>query len=256
MTNSILQKYHNGKASIGTFINSGSWVSAEAVGIAGMDYFIVDIEHSPFGISEVTTCIRAAESKGITPFVRICDINRDLILRVLDAGTMGIIIPGIRKKEEVEKIISLAKYTPLGERGFCPTRVCNFGYGDVMKNGIQDYTALCNRETMVIPQCETMEALNIIEDLVSMDGVDGIFVGPFDLSLNMGKPAQFNDEEVKRAFVRIQEACKQARKPSFIFAPDIAKAQEHIGNGFNSVTVNADVNFLIETYKNVYTQLQ
>ena len=195
----ISDRLKNGEKPIGTLLNLGSQTAAECVAIAGMDYFIVDLEHSPFGLAEAADCIRMAKLKGISPLVRIPEISRANILKHLDVGAEGIIIPGLKTREEAEKIVEYGKYTPLGSRGFCPTRVCEFGYGDAFANGILEYTRKTNEETMLIPQCETLECLADIENIVSVEGIGGIFIGPFDLSLAMGIPAQFDRPEFKEA---------------------------------------------------------
>lgn len=248
MTNKVLDSFLSGQKTIGTFMNFGSPTVAEVLGIAGLDYFIVDTEHSPFGLDETLQCVRSAQIYGITPFARISHINRGNILKMLDIGVQGLIVPGIRHMEEIDRLIELGKYTPLGNRGFCPTRCCTYGYGSEFSQGIKAYTEECNRRTMLIPQCETVECLEMIEDVVNRDGVDGIFIGPFDLSLDMGIPAQFEDERFKAAVERILKACKAAHKWSCIFAPDLSSAQLRLEQGFDSITYTADLNRLTDAF--------
>lgn len=249
MKNKLKEMYQNGQQSIGTFLQLNASLSAEAVGIAGLDYFILDTEHSPADLELAVECIKGAEIHNITPLVRIKHIDRGNVLKMLDAGAKGLIIPGVKSVEEVKELIRYGKYTPLGERGFCPTRCCDYGYNDAMPDGIKAYTEMCNQETMIIPQCETPGCLEHIEEIVALEGVDGIFVGPFDLSLSLGKPAMFDDPEVKAAFDKVLSACKNAKKPVFIFAPNAAAAKLRLEQGYDSITYSADLNIVIDSYK-------
>ena len=252
----ISDRLKNGEKPIGTFLNLGSQTAAECVATAGMDYFIVDLEHSPFGLAEAADCIRMAKLKGISPLVRIPEISRANILKHLDVGAEGIIIPGLKTREEAEKIVEYGKYTPLGSRGFCPTRVCEFGYGDAFANGILEYTRKTNEETMLIPQCETLECLADIENIVSVEGIGGIFIGPFDLSLAMGIPAQFDRPEFKEAITKVLTVCHEKNKPVFIFAPNKETARLRLEQGFDSVTVNGDLNVMTEAYMEIVKSIR
>ena len=174
----------------------------------------------------------------------------------LDVGAEGIIIPGLKTREEAEKIVEYGKYTPLGSRGFCPTRVCEFGYGDAFANGILEYTRKTNEETMLIPQCETLECLADIENIVSVEGISGIFIGPFDLSLAMGIPAQFDRPEFKEAIMKVLTVCHEKNKPVFIFAPNKETARLRLEQGFDSVTVNGDLNVMTEAYMEIVKSIR
>jgi 4-hydroxy-2-oxoheptanedioate aldolase len=256
MGNRVKECYEAGKQSIGTFLNLGSGVSAECLGIAGVDYFIFDTEHSPFDLAEISSCVRSAELHRTTPFVRVKEISRSSILKVLDVGAKGIIIPGVKTAEEVAVIIEFGNYPPMGNRGFCPTRCCDYGYTGALDQGIGPYMEDRNRDCLIVPQCETRECLEHIEEILEIEGVDGIFIGPFDLSIALGKPGQFADAELTTAFDRVLRACKAARKPAFIFAPSISAAKLRLEQGFDSVTCSADLNVLIETYQSMMTELK
>lgn len=252
----LLEKLNGGEKPVGTFLNLGSQTAAECVAIAGLDYFIVDLEHSPFGLTEAADCIRTGKMRGISPLVRIPEISRANILKLLDVGAEGIVIPGLKTKEEAEKIIEYGKYTPLGSRGFCPTRVCDFGYGTAFSDGILKYTERANKETLLIPQCETLECLDRIEEIISLEGIGGIFIGPFDLSLAMGIPAQFDRPEFQEAIEHVRTVCRQKGKPVFIFAPNVQTAKLRFRQGFDSVTINGDLNVMTEAYLEMVHQVK
>lgn len=256
MQNRIKELYEAGKQTVGTFINLGSEVSAECIGISGLDYFVVDTEHSPFDIKETLECIRSAEIRNITPFVRIKEVTRSTVLKMLDIGAKGIIIPGLKTVDEVKQIIKFGKYGPVGERGFCPTRCCGFGFADSLSNGLKSYLDEANQGTMFIPQCETKEFLDNLDEIITLDGVDGIFVGPFDLSIALGKPGQFDDPELVAAFDYVLKTCKKAHKPAFIYSTSVEDAKMRLGQGFDSITYRADLDMLIDAYRNVLQQVR
>ena len=114
---------------------------------------------------------------------------------------------------------------------------------------------MSNRETLLIPQCETAECLEHIEEIVRIDGIDGVFVGPFDLSTALGKPAQFDDPLIKGAIARVQRACKEAGKFSFLFAGTVARARDGFSQGFDSVTIGTDATVLTDAYRALVAQV-
>lgn len=248
MNNTVKQKLSNSEAVLGTFFQMGSTTAMECLGITGLDYTIIDTEHGPFDVESAMEFIRVAELKGITPFVRIKDITRPSILKMLDAGAKGLIIPCVETVEQVRSIVEYGKYSPVGKRGFIYTRVAEYGYSDDASS-IDKYMKICNDNTMLIPQCETMGCLENIEEIVSIDGVDGIFVGPYDLSIAMGMPGQFDNPEFKNALSRVHAACRNSNKPIFIYTGSIDAAKSYFEEGYNGVAYNLDTAMYINAFK-------
>lgn len=253
MHNIIKEKIETGGKALGTFFELGSTFAAECLGRTGFDYIIIDSEHGPFDPESTTDFIRAAENSGITPFVRVSDISRQAVLKMLDVGAKGLIIPCVESTEQVRQLVRYAKFYPLGQRGFSPCRSSGWGF-DPHAASINSYMCTCNEETLLLPQCETKEALDKIEEIAAIDGVDGIFVGPFDLSISLGKPAQFDDPVIKNAISRILEACKKANKMAFIFTNDIHMVQNYFAQGFDSVTYCLDATIFINACRAVVEQ--
>ena len=175
------------KKTIGTFFELGGRGVMESLTRAGLDYVIIDTEHGCLSEETTADMILAAERGGLLPYVRIGDIRRPYVLRMLDIGARGLIVPNIRSVEEVKQLVSAAKFPPVGNRGYCPTRTTGWGADDWSKD-VMGYMAECNRRCKVIPQCETAEALEQIEEIAALPGVDGVFVGPCDLSIALGIP--------------------------------------------------------------------
>ena len=250
MINYTKQKMLNGEKTLGTFLELGTANAVEALGYSGLDYIIIDTEHGPYTEESAMEFIRAAKMSKLSPFVRIKEISRPAVLRMLDIGAEGLIVPCIQTVEEVKSLVKHGKYFPLGERGFFFARASGYGNEDFAKS-IDGYTAKCNYETMILPQCETLGCLQNIEEIASIDGVDGIFVGPYDLSIALGMPGKFNEPEFVAALERILKACKDAGKFAFIFATDADAAIKNLNMGFDSVAINMDIAILINAYKNI-----
>ena len=251
MENTVLEKFHQGRQSLGTFSAIGSPLAVESLRYTGLDYVIVDTEHSPAGIESAAAQIAAAQGAGLTALARANEISRTAVLRLLDVGAQGVVVPCVETVEEVRELVRYAKFAPLGNRGFCPTRDGGWGFDAESLQGTEAYFARCNRETLLLPQCETRGCLEHIEEITAMDGVDGIFVGPFDLSIALGHPGEFNAPVVHDAILRVQAACKRSGKLSIIFTGSAAASRQRFAEGFDSVTLGMDSLFYVEMYKNL-----
>jgi len=240
MKNLVREKMLNKEKTLGTFFELGSSTAVECLGFSGLDFIIVDTEHGPFNPQSALDFIRTAKLYNITPFARVQEISRSAILKLLDVGAMGIIVPCVKTMEDVEKIVEYGKYIPLGERGVANTAGSGFWFEDYATHGLDNYFEISNRETMLFPQCETVECLNILEDVVKVPGVDGIFIGPFDLSTAMGIPGQFDKPEFQDALKHIQAVCSEANIPTMIFAANEATAKADFEMGFDSVAYGMD----------------
>lgn len=250
MINYTKQKMLNGEKTIGTFSQMGTANAVECLGYSGLDYVIIDTEHGPYAEESVMEFIRAAKLSKLSPFVRIKEISRAAVLKMLDIGAEGLVVPCVETVEQVKSLVKYGKYAPLGERGFFYGRAAGYGYEDFAKS-MNEYTNKCNYETMIIPQCETLGCLQNIEEIASIDGVDAILVGPYDLSIAMGIPGQFNSVEFIDALNRIVKACKNANKYTFIYANDVESALKNYKIGFDSVAISTDIAVLTNGYKNI-----
>lgn len=247
--NRILEKYRNGQPSVGTFTHMRSPVAVEALGTAGLDYVILDTEHCVQNPETLADCITAADAAGLDAVVRINAISREAVLRPLDLGAKGLIVPAVETVEEVERLVRFAKFPPLGNRGFCPTRDGLWGFDDASQAGSEVYMDRCNRQTLLIPQCETAGCLAHIEQIAATEGVDGIFVGPLDLSIALGCPMELDSPRMRAALERVVAACKAAGKLTMIFCGDTAAAKARLAAGFDSAALGLDVLTLIQSYR-------
>ena len=249
MKNVLREKMLSGEKTLGTFMELGTATAAECLGLAGLDYLIIDTEHGPFNPQSALDFIRAAKLYNITPLARVQEISRAAILKLLDVGAMGLIIPCVNTVEEAKTIVSYGKYAPVGERGVANTAGSGFWFEDYARHGMPAYFETSNRETLLFPQCETLGCLEHLEEIVILPGIDGIFVGPFDLSTAMGIPGQFDKPEFKEALRHIQAVCARANMPSIIFAASESAAREGFQMGYDSVTYGMDATMLVNAFR-------
>lgn len=236
------------KTALGTFFELGSSEVIECIARSGMDYVIIDTEHGPFSVEKTADLIRAAEAAGIAPYVRIGGQTRDHVLRMLDVGAQALIVPNIESVEQVRMLVKYAKFAPIGERGYCPTRTSGWGADPWAADPLL-YMKECNRRTKLYPQCETKGAYEHIEEIVALDGVDGIFVGPCDLSIGLGVPLQMESPVLNKAIDHIKDVCRKAGKHCMIFAGNPGKARELYARGFEDVTLSLDAMMLTDALR-------
>lgn len=243
------------KKTIGTFFELGGRGVMESLTRAGLDYVIIDTEHGCLSEESTADAILAAERGGLLPYVRIGDIRRPYVLRMLDVGARGLIVPNIRSVEQVRELVSAAKFPPVGNRGYCPTRTTGWGADEWAKD-VLGYMEECNRRCKLIPQCETAEALEQIEEIAALPGVDGIFVGPCDLSIALGIPLEFDNPLLHRAIERILNACQSAGKESFIFAGNMPNAVYWANKGYDSIAYSLDASVFINAFQTITAEFR
>jgi 4-hydroxy-2-oxoheptanedioate aldolase len=202
-------KLLNGQAVLGVISNSADPTIAEICGFSGLDYYMIDGEHSPITTAQVQDIVRACELSGITPLARIRSNDPKLILQFMDAGVMGVMMPGIKTADEVRALVAAVKYPPLGERGLGPVRAADYLLGS-MNQG--EYVRFANEQTLVLPQIEDREAVNNLDEMLTIEGVDGFVIGPRDLAMSMGYYDGPGHDEVKRTIAGVVEKIRAAGK--------------------------------------------
>lgn len=243
--NHVREKLDRGEKVVGTFFHTGSGLAMDAIGLSGMDYVIIDGEHSPIAIETAGDMIRAAEAHDLTAFVRVKEISRSSILKPLDLGAKGLIVPQVGGLTDAKQLVEWAKYPSVGNRGMAMGRGSDFGLGALP---IREHWAYHNRETLLIPMCETRGCLDEIEAVTALEGVDGIFVGPCDLSIALDRPGEFGAPEVLAAFARISAACRAAGKFCLAYSPSLEMTQRFLDLGYQGVATALDINLLLSAY--------
>lgn len=188
--NKTKAKLKAGQPAFGVISTSDDSQLAELFGLAGFDFYMLDAEHGLLDPVQVLNVIRACESTDMTPMMRIGQKDPKVVLQYLDAGMLGIMMPGLETVEEVKMLVDAVKYTPLGKRGLGFSRASGHMPSP-------EYITFSNEQTMVIIQFEDAKLLRIFPDLCAVEGLDACVVGPRDLSNNMGFPDGHNHAEVQ-----------------------------------------------------------
>ena len=248
MTPSFRQRLIAGERLNGTLISLDSPEVAEVLASLGFDWFFLDNEHSPLEALELQGIIRAA---GSTPcVVRVSHSAEVPIKKALDIGAAGIIAPMVNSAEQAAQVVSWAKYPPAGTRGVGIGRA--HGYG--LK--FQDYVSRANDEVAVIVQCEHIDAVNNIEAIVRVSGVDAVLIGPYDLSASMGRLGQVTHPEVVAAIDRVTAACRAAHVPLGIFGLSAQAVQPYIERGYTFIVAGVDTVLLGQAAAQLLAQLK
>jgi len=198
-TNTLKEKIKNGENVVGCIVQGALPALVETSGLVGFDFIFIDAEHGPLSVRDCEDLVRAAETVGTIPLIRVRKLDPELILRYLDIGAMGIIIPGIRNKEEAEEVVRAVKYYPRGDRGLSATRSSQYG----LKMPMKDYVEFANKQTMVVIVVENTDAVENIEEILSVDGIDGAIIGTSDLAQSLGHPGEGAHPDVVAAFNKV-----------------------------------------------------
>lgn len=183
---------------VGMFSGFNAAGLVEMAGFAGFDFVIIDNEHGPGGFETTENLIRAAKAAGVVPLVRTCSATPQEILRTLDVGASGIQVPQVNNTETLRAVVNAAKYPPVGNRGVAfSTRAAGWGFF-----GGPTHIATSNEKTVIVSHIETVEALEHLDDLLQVPGVDVFFVGPTDLSVSMGFAGDYNHPDVQSTIER------------------------------------------------------
>lgn len=227
LDNRLRPKLQSGDPVFGCFTRYRDPALTEFMALQGWDFLIFDGEHGTLEPRDVEEHCRAAEVRGVTPIARVTTNQAPVILRYLDTGIHGIHVPWVNSVQEVEDVVRSAKYQPRGQRGLAGSRASDWGMGE----SLAEYTARANRETLVIVHIETAEAVAAIEDFVTVDGVDVLFVGPTDLSHSLGHPGDLTHPDVTSAIERVARVVVESDKTFGILAGTPAAVTTWLARG-------------------------
>lgn len=211
----------------------------EIMGSVGFDFVMLDAEHSPLSPLHMEHLARTAELTGIVPLVRVPGVARTDICRLLDAGAAGIIIPDVRRVEEVAQAVACARYAPQGNRGLSLPRQSGFG-----AMAVEEFLPFANAQLLVTVQIETVEALEAIDDILAVPGVDVALLGPLDMSAALGVTGQLNHPQMTDARQRIVAACRKAGVAAGTFALTPEQVGGLVEEGFRFLLPGVDLMFL------------
>jgi 2-dehydro-3-deoxyglucarate aldolase len=191
--NPVKRKLKKGMVSLGTWNLIGHPLVTEILANAGYEWITLDLEHGTIPFSDLAAYCQLLEGKGVLPLCRLPGLQPEYFKWALDAGAMGVIVPMIKNPQDALDSVRYAKYPPQGERGTALTRVHAFG------DTFDEYMALANQETMLVLMIEHIDAIHHINAIAAVDGVDALFIGPYDLSSSMNLTGQLNHPHVETA---------------------------------------------------------
>jgi 2-keto-3-deoxy-L-rhamnonate aldolase RhmA len=225
---------------IGTIITLPSAEISEILSLAGLDWLFVDLEHGALSVRDAQRILQAATPK--TPCViRVPSNDETWIKKCLDIGAEGVLVPQIRTPSDAERAVRFCKYPPEGSRSVGIAR--SHGYGTIF----QEYIESANSDIAVILQIEHMDAVNNIEKICNVSGIDALFIGPYDLSASMGKMGLTNDPDVIKAISRITQCARRANIPLGIFGINEEAVKPYMESGCTLIAVGIDTVLLGET---------
>jgi len=249
MTQSFRKKLIEGETLIGTLITIPSPTVAEIMVQSGFDWLFIDMEHSAISLQDAEGMIRAVNNQAHC-IIRCPSNDEAWIKRCLDTGADGIILPRINTLKEAQYAVYHAKYPPVGNRSVGISRA--HGYG----SRFNEYLERANEDVALIIQCEHQDALGNLPEMAGLEGIDAIFVGPYDLSASMNKTGQVEDPEVQKAIGKIQQVTQGAQKPLGIFATNPSGIKKWHGEGFSLLAVGVDSALLASGGKRMLKQLK
>jgi len=242
MKNRIKQKVKENKLVLGSWLALAHPSIAEIMAKAGFDFIVIDMEHSGIGIADAQLMIQIIELSGSTPLVRVPSNDEVIIKRVMDAGSHGVVVPMVNSKADAEKAVASVRYPLKGKRGVGLARAQGYG------SDFEGYIKTAENETLVVAQIEHRDAVEHIEEILSVDGIDAVIIGPYDMSGSYGIPGRFDDKIMIDAQAKVLKAAIKAGKPAgtHIVKPDIAKCRERIKEGYKFIAYGVDMIFLGE----------
>jgi len=233
--NAFKQALREGKLQIGLWSSLCSNIASEVISESGFDWILVDTEHSPNEIPDILSQLQAMQRGTATPIVRPAWNDTVLIKRILDLGAQALLFPYVQTPEEAKRAVAATRYPPHGVRGITVVgRASRYGR-------VPGYLGKANDEICVLVQVETRAALDQIEAIAKVDGVDGVFIGPSDLAASLGHLGNPQAPEVQKAIEDAGRRLKALGKPAGILTGVDEEIRRYIGWGYQFVAVGADI---------------
>ncbi len=237
----LREKMAAGQPALGTFlVDFAGPAVAQVLAAAGFDFLMIDLEHGNHDPRQVEATIEACLAADVCPLVRTPSEGREILTRCLDAGAGGVVVPAIRSMEQVRQAVNASKYRPVGRRGVHLYR------GHTRHQAVEPRAFIeeANRDLLTLIQIELVEAIELVEQIAATDGVDGLYVGPGDLSVDLGVPGQWDAPVLQNAISRITDACRRHRKIAACHADDMNRVGTLVAMGVRMIGHYCDIGLL------------
>ncbi|WDI41677.1 HpcH/HpaI aldolase family protein [Bremerella sp. P1] len=249
MSHDFRKRLRERQTLLGTIVSSTDPASAEVLAECGFDWLFIDAEHGPYETTDLLPVLRAVDHR-IPCIVRVPASEEIPIKKTLDIGATGIIAPQTNTVEQVESVVRYCRYSPNGNRGVGLSRASTYGLG------LTEYVGSANDEVAVIVQAEHIEAVENIEQIVKVEGVDAIFIGPYDLSASMGKMGEVTAPDVVDAIEHVTKVCDAAKMPLGIFGVSAESVKPYIERGYSLIVSGVDVLMMAHAAKGMLSTLR
>jgi 4-hydroxy-2-oxoheptanedioate aldolase len=227
----------------GSWLMSGAPSTAEALGYAGFDFLVVDMEHVPLETPQAIELLRALSATPAQPVVRLAWNDQLLVKKALDIGAQTLMFPFVETAQQAQQAVQATRYPPEGTRGVAAVhRASHYG-----NDG--DYLKLANQQIGVIVQIESLTAIDNLEDIASIQGVDALFIGPGDLAAALGHIGQIAAPAVQETLKALVQRIHRSGKPCGCVAPNAQMAKQFQEYGFDFIAISSDVGFLLRQAK-------
>jgi 2-keto-3-deoxy-L-rhamnonate aldolase RhmA len=248
LKNQVRAKLGEGETAFGTWINSSSPSIVDYLRHLEFDWFLIDAEHALLNPETLSHMVQLVQDSHVTPFVRVGLNDQYLIKVALDCGAHGVVVPLINSPEEAGRAVSFSRYPPRGVRGVGPVRAHRYGLD------FREYLATASEEVMVIGQIETVQALERLDEILEVEGLDVAFFGPSDMTVSMGLMDERTNPRVLDAMRTVVAACKKHGKVPGVLATSQQEARTAIELGFRFVGLASDMRFVADG-ANAYLRL-
>lgn len=252
MNNTMQKKLRENKNVVGPFVKIASPEIVEMLGNAGFDYVIIDCEHGPLDLLNAQDMVRATEAVGISSVIRVPDNDPVTISRALDIGVDAVQVPQISTKEDAQKVARAAKFAPLGDRGVCPS-VRAAKYRHISKD---EYFKKANEETMIIIHIEGEEGANNIDEILSVEGIDIVFLGPYDLSQSLGVSGELEHPKVIETMESVVKKAKNNGKMVGVYVDDVESGLKWMDLGVQYISYMVDTAIIYNCFKDIVGQFK
>lgn len=246
MKNKLKSRLKAGEQTYGVWMSVESPIVTELLSTLGFDWFVFDTEHNPIEIYQVQTLMQAMRGNQTTPLVRVVWNDLVPIKRALDVGAYGVVVPWVNTRQEAEMAVKACRYAPRGLRGCGPRRAAMFD---------SEYLKTADEELLVIAQIETKTAVENIDEILSVDGIDVSYIGPADLSASYGHLGNMSHPEVQQAIDRVFDASEEADVATGVHMGAGKTIMDRVEKGYNFITVGSDLQFFRSGAARILQQL-
>jgi 4-hydroxy-2-oxoheptanedioate aldolase len=247
-TNPVTDKLRGGQPTVGSWVSLCSPVAAETMAGIGWDWLVVDVEHSLVGFDTMVNCFRAIQLGGAVPMARVPWNETIWIQRTLDAGALGLVVPMVNTVEDAAKAVSNMKYAAKGIRSWGGSRVAPYIEGD--------YRAWTDENLAIMVMIETVQAVEMAEAILSVEGVVGCLIGPSDLALSMGVRDTGPGTAHEAAIMEVLQAAKKAGKAAGKFCGSAAEVNVRIAQGFQFLALDSDIGLMAKAARAEFAALR